>query len=228
MLDLNFLLSGFLILMDLKENLLTGPKISERFSDNEPGKLLPEDHYYTNPLINQNTPDPGVAKLLDSSGWVMVATSSFASKSNNSSAFPLYFSKDLVSWRHVSWVFSPSNWPAWAQDSMWAPEIHPVSGRYIVYYSARGNNGRLACGAAVALSSNPFGPYSDTGRPLVSARSQDLGAGAIDPHYFQDPVTHRQYLLWKEDRPVSLQLTAIYIRQLDRSGLGFKVLLTRY
>ena len=93
MLDLNFLLSGFLVLMDLKENLLTGPKISERFSDNEPGKLLPEDHYYTNPLINQNTPDPGVAKLLDNSGWVMVATSSFASKSNNSSAFPLYFSK---------------------------------------------------------------------------------------------------------------------------------------
>ena len=96
MLDLNFLLSGFLVLMDLKENLLTGPKISERFSDYEPGQLLQEDpvnSYYTNSLLNQNTPDPGVTKLLDNSGWAMVATSSFASKSNNSSAFPLYFSK---------------------------------------------------------------------------------------------------------------------------------------
>lgn len=221
MVNFDFLLSGFLFLLDFKENLLTGPKISERFSVGEPGKSVYKDRvntYYTNPLINENTPDPGVTKLLDNSGWALVSTSSFASKSNKSSAFPIYFSRDLVSWSLVSWVFSPTNWPAWAQDNMWAPELHAVRGRYIVYFTARGSNGRLACGAAIALSDDPFGRYKDIGRPLVEAKARDIGAGAIDPHYFNDPVSGRHYLLWKEDRPISLQLTSMYIQELKPSG----------
>ena len=26
-------------------------------------------------------------------------------------------------------------------------------------------------------------------------------AGVIDPHYFRDPVSQKQYLLWKQDNP---------------------------
>ena len=55
---------------------------------------------------------------------------------------------------------------------MWAPELHNVNGRYIVYYVARSASGHPACGAAVALTSDPFGPYLDTGRPLVTARDR--------------------------------------------------------
>jgi len=221
MVNFNFLLSGFLVLLDLKENLLTGPKISERFSEYEPVESNVVEHY-TNPLIDQNTPDPGVTKLLDNSGWALVSTSSFASKSNKSSAFPIYFSKDLVHWELITYVFSPSTWPVWATDSMWAPEIHSVRGRYIVYFSARGTNGRLASGAAIAASNDPFGLYKDIGKPLVEAKAKDIGAGAIDPHYFRDPVSKNHYLLWKEDRPISLQLTSMYIQQLTSYGTSLK------
>ena len=106
---------------------------------------------------------------------------------------------------------------------MWAPELHAVNGKYIVYFTARGSNGRLACGAALALTSEPFGHYKDIGRPIVEAQSRDIGAGAIDPHYFKDPVSQRDYLLWKEDRPISLHLTSLYIRELTSSGTSFKV-----
>ena len=99
MTNLNFLLSGFLVLLDFKENLFTGPKISERFSDHKKRKVFKKDNinsYYSNPLIPKNTPDPGVTKLLDDSGWALVSTSSFATKSNKSSAFPMYYSKGLL------------------------------------------------------------------------------------------------------------------------------------
>ena len=29
--------------------------------------------------------------------------------------------------------------------------------------------------------------------------------GAIDPHYFKDPLSGRDFLLWKEDKPMALQ-----------------------
>ena len=50
-------------------------------------------NFYSNPVINSNLPDPSVIKLVDGSGWALVATSEFAVKSNTSQAFPTYFSK---------------------------------------------------------------------------------------------------------------------------------------
>ena len=44
-------------------------------------------------VIAENLPDPGVTRLQDGSGWALVATSEHASKQDNSSAFPLYFSE---------------------------------------------------------------------------------------------------------------------------------------
>ena len=58
-----------------------------------------------------------------------------------------------------------------------------MSDRYIVYYAARDMSGQTVCGAAMAQSADPFGPYLDIGRPLVSA-TESVG-GAIDPHYFK-------------------------------------------
>ena len=55
---------------------------------------------YTNPVIATNYPDPGVLKLPDGSGFVMVATSNHAKKCED--VFPILFSKDMVNWEHVS------------------------------------------------------------------------------------------------------------------------------
>jgi len=193
---------------------------SARSINIEAADTFNRDVSYTNPLIPTNTPDPGVTKLMDGSGWVAVATSDHATRSGNSSAFPMYFSRDLVEWQLRSWVFTPATWPSWAEDSMWAPELHNVNGRYIVYYTARGGNGQLSIGAALAQSSDPFGMYLDIGKPLVKP-SESMG-GAIDPHYFKDPLTNKDYLLWKEDKPLTLQPSIIYLHELSLSGIFFK------
>lgn len=67
---------------------------------------------------------------------------------------------------------------------MWAPEIHFVNGRFMVYFSARKkSNSKLAIGVAISTDpKNPFGPYEDYGTPII----EDF-YGAIDIHYFKDP-----------------------------------------
>ena len=60
--------------------------------------------HYTNPVVSSNTPDPGVLKLPDGSGFVMVATSNHAKKCED--VFPILFSKDMVNWEHVSFSWS--------------------------------------------------------------------------------------------------------------------------
>lgn len=224
----SILLNGFLSMIDMKQQLMTGTENGNCCgggaagvkASRSLGGISRPGPRYTNPVRAENSPDPGVTRLADGSGWVAVTTSDHADHQHNSTAFPLLFSRDLVHWEPRGFVFRRGSWPAWAQDSMWAPELHNVNGRYIVYYVARSASGHPACGAAVALTSDPFGPYLDTGRPLVTAR--DSLGGAIDPHYFKDPLSGRDFLLWKEDKPMALQASVIYTRELHPSGLRFQ------
>ena len=101
---------------------------------------------------------------------------------------------------------------------MWAPELHYVNGRYITYFTAADKDDKLNIGAAVATTEDPFGEYEDIGGPLVED-SQSLG-GALDPHYFKDPVSGRDYLLWKEDN--LLEPSLIQIRELRKDGISFR------
>lgn len=55
---------------------------------------------YTNPVVATNHPDPGVLKLPDGTGFIMVATSNHAKKCEP--VFPILFSKDMVNWENVS------------------------------------------------------------------------------------------------------------------------------
>ena len=118
-------------------------------------------------------------------------------------------------------MFTKSNWPAWIKDRLWAPELHHMNGQYLVFFTGGGQDGKLASGVAIATTDDPFGPYKDMGTALTES-PHSLG-GAIDPHYFKDPVTGKDYLLWKEDKPLSLQPSLIYIRELQPSGTAFRV-----
>ena len=222
------LLNGFLSIMDMKQHLMMGTemanccdnhiyKSARSLSTREPGRSV---QYYTNPVISTNAPDPSVTRLADGSGWVAVVTSDHSSRLANPNAFPIYFSSDLVTWTLRSWVFTSQTWPAWARDNMWAPELHNVNGRYILYFTATDYNDRTVIGAAIAQTSDPFGPYLDIGRPLITSM-ESLG-GAIDPHYFKDPRSGRDFLLWKEDVKLPLPASIIYIRELQPSGIFFK------
>ena len=69
---------------------------------------------------------------------------------------------------------------------MWAPEIHFVGGRFLVYYSGRKRfdlGGYLAIGVAISANpESPYGPYLDHGSPII-----DILPGVIDVHWFRDP-----------------------------------------
>ena len=64
------------------------------------------------------------------------------------------------------YVFQGDSWPTWARKDMWAPEIHFVNGRFMVYFSAR-RDLLLCIGVAISKDPlNPFGPYEDFGEPI--------------------------------------------------------------
>jgi arabinan endo-1,5-alpha-L-arabinosidase len=172
--------------------------------------------FYSNPIEKSNNPDPG-AIYVDDLKTVFVAVTT----DNNSDAdkFPIRASKitDLTSWPIVSHVFPSGYKHPWAGQDFWAPEIHFVTGQYVVYYTARKRDtGMLCVGAAYA--NQPTGPFTDIGQPLVLATT----VGFIDATYFHDDTLNKTYLIWKEDgnglRPPE-PYTPIWAQELSRDGL---------
>lgn len=159
---------------------------------------------FSNPVLSNNCPDPGVYK--DGNTYYMVCT--------GGQNFPVYGSPDLIQWTFRRNAFDASSKPKWALDKFWAPEITKVGNRYILYYSAwqRSNQG-FAIG--VASSSKPTGPYKDIGRPLVT----EPKPGVIDAHYFKD-TNGQHYISWKFDGNAVKQPTPVRIQRLQPNGLG--------
>lgn len=161
---------------------------------------------YANPVVDVDCPDPGVVR--DGDTYVMVCTSGGAA-----SAFPIRTSTDLVHWTARGAVFPAGRRPAWARGDFWAPEIHRVGDRWVAYYTARGDDGSLAIGAATAAS--VLGPYTDLGHALV----HDPHPGVIDATEYEAP-DHARYLLWKTDGNAVGARTPIHIQRLAADGLS--------
>jgi len=105
-------------------------------------------------------------------------------------------------------------------QDFWAPEIHFVKGRYLVYFTARDASGVLCVGVAVSQSASPAGPYKDSGRPLLKNGTM----GSIDASFFQykDASGAQVALLyWKNDGNAVGQPTYIFVRRLTADGLEF-------
>ncbi|MGH3658413.1 MAG: family 43 glycosylhydrolase, partial [Micromonosporaceae bacterium] len=90
--------------------------------------------------------------------------------------FPIMRSPDLTSWSYVGDVFTPDTFPTWAKEdsNMWAPSIEYVNGRYHLYFTLRNIAGyeqtpNTAIGVATAPT--PTGPWTDSGRPLVTPKT---------------------------------------------------------
>ena len=163
---------------------------------------------YQNPILAENCPDPGVLRVGEA--YYLVYTSG-----NARAAFPTLRSTDLVHWTRVGSVFPQGKRPSWTRSDFWAPEMHRVGRKYLVYYTARDKTQRLCVG--VAWSDSPTGPWTDLGQPLV----RDERVGMIDPHQFQDR-DGRNYLYWKEDandlRPK--EPTRIFVQELSHDGMS--------
>ena len=102
---------------------------------------------YKNPVIPGDFPDPSVIRVGEDY-WAMTTTGTWAPH------FPALHSRDLVNWRIVGYVFQQK--PAWVKSDFWAPEIVHDRGRFLVYYTARREEGAGKVGTlcvAVATAS---------------------------------------------------------------------------
>ena len=160
---------------------------------------------YTNPVIPSGCADPGVLEVDDT--YYVVCTGG-----SGGAAFRLRTSTDLVHFEQRGHIFPAGQRPTWAINSFWAPELHQVGDRYIAYFTARHSDGQLSIGAATA--SDPLGPYTDLGAPLV----HDAGMGMIDANVFRDG-DGRAYLVWKADGNAVGQPTPIYGQALAADGV---------
>ncbi len=157
------------------------------------GGTVPPSDFYSNPLILPDLPDPDVIQDASTGEWYAFGTTDYWSAYSSSlHILPIMESSDLIHWRFVRDTFSPPGVPptpgsptepAWAGSVfLWAPEVHHIEGRYVMYYAASSS---AAGGSAigVATASSPAGPWHDLGRPLIGPRPNPAGGffDTIDP-----------------------------------------------
>jgi GH43 family beta-xylosidase len=159
---------------------------------------------YANPVLDQDCPDPGVARAGDA--FYMACTGG---------SFPIRRSPDLVMWTTTPANILPDGKAPWSANGgrNWAPEIHEVGGHFVAYFTAVNGANVLSVGAASAPAIE--GPYTDRGGPLV-----EHPQGVIDASYFRD-TGGTPYLLYKIDGNSQGQPTPIFLRELAADGLSF-------
>jgi len=163
---------------------------------------------YTNPIIDDNFPDPTIIRAPD--GWYY-AYGTQTKRAGIIINLQVARSPDLVTWEYVGEGLPEK--PIWAQQSqkIWAPHVSEHGGRYYLYYSAR-PDGADYLSLAVAVADAPTGPFVDSGQPLLSGP----GFTCIDPMAFDDLATGQRLLYWGSG------FGPIWVRELAEDRLGFQ------
>ncbi|UZJ53176.1 hypothetical protein CBS101457_002496 [Exobasidium rhododendri] len=133
-------------------------------------------------------------------------------------------SRDFCSWELSDQDALPGPYPPWSgKDGFkcWAPEVRRApEGRpgYIMYFSTHDWNTDVMCIATAYSPKSPFGPFAFVGDgPIVS---QGYQGGTIDPQPFNDPVSKKNYLIFKNDgNHNQTAQTRIWIQELSPDGL---------
>ena len=105
-------------------------------------------------------------------------------------------SKDRITWKRDSSVFSRNNIPAWFKNDIpekkgdvWAPDIHHRDGKYHLYYSVSAwmnFNSSVGYATNVTLDRNdPRYKWEDHGQ-VISYKNGGEGVNVIDPNAFVD------------------------------------------
>ena len=155
---------------------------------------------FTNPVWNQDFPDPFVLHVGDT--YYAYATN------GDGDQVQTLTSKDLVHWHR-----GPDALPhvgSWGYNgATWAPEVLPrADGSYVLYYTSGQCVGR-------ATAHTPLGPFVDhSPRPLVC--QNDLG-GSIDASPFRSG--NELYLVWKNDGNAVSKATWIWAQRLSADGM---------
>lgn len=125
---------------------------------------------YVNPVYPDTMADPFV--LYHEGAYYAYGTAPGAPDGRR---FPVLRSTDLVRWEPLGYALVPPG-----GTDFWAPEVAFHEGRFYMYYSAQGIEGKDHQ-LRVAVSEAPQGPFIDAGRVLVPDQPF-----SIDPHPFRD------------------------------------------
>lgn len=144
---------------------------------------LKDKVWYSNPVIDSDSPDPTVIKADDGYFYLYYTGGNTG----------IQKSKDLVHWTYIGNAYDESKKPAWEPDAgIWAPDINYIDGKYVMYYSMSKWGGGATCGIGVSVSDTPEGPFTDQGKLF---RSGEIGVhNSIDPFYIDD--NGKKYLFW--------------------------------
>ena len=163
---------------------------------------------YTNPVIDDNFPDPTIIRAADGCYYAYGTQTKRAGTIIN---LQVARSRDLINWDYLGEALPQK--PGWAAVSqkIWAPHVSEHAGRYFLYYSTR-PDGADYFSLAVAVAAAPAGPFVDSGQPLLAGP----GFTCIDPMAFDDPATGRRWLYWGSG------FGPIWVRELAPDRLRFR------
>ena len=156
---------------------------------------------YTNPVINNNAPDPTVIRAKDGTFYAY----STMQRGN----VPVYRSQDMVNWEFVGGAFRQGEVPKFVpKANIWAPDINLIEGKYVLYFSMSTWGGEWEAGIGRAVADSPEGPFTDA---KLLFNSKQIGVqNSIDPVVYQEDG--RKYLIWGSFR-------GIYLTELTEDGL---------
>ena len=172
------------------------------------GNLLAQNKY-TNPVFDQNTPDPSVVQAPDGAFYAY-GTGGTCRKSY-----------DLVHWEDMGIALQRPTWNDSVRTdkegkvhpmrfSLWALDVSRVGKKYLVHYASAywGNETRTGLGVAEGTSPTEF---TDCGKMF---RSTEIGVqNSIDPCYVKDKG--KKYLIWGSFR-------RLYMGRLTKDGKRIK------
>jgi len=146
-----------------------------------------------NPLLEGYYADPEILYSNKTKKYYIYPTSDgFDGWSGN--YFKTFSSDNLTDWKDEGIIVDLRKDVTWANRNAWAPCIveKKVKGKYKYFYYFT-----AAQKIGVASSDNPNGPFTDSGKALVSTRPEGVKGGQeIDPDVFTDPKTGKSYLYW--------------------------------
>jgi arabinan endo-1,5-alpha-L-arabinosidase len=158
-----------------------------------PAAADPAPSTFTNPVFEPDLPDPSIIQDPATGTWYAYGTTDYWTSGPSSlHIMPIIESRSLVDWTFVRNTFSPPGTTAapgsptqlaWTGNPfLWAPEVHLIDGRYVMYYTA---SDTAAGGSAigVATASSPAGPWHDSGGPILGPEPDPQGGyySIIDP-----------------------------------------------
>ncbi len=160
---------------------------------------------FTNPVFDENFPDPGVISAAGT--WYAYGTNS------PSANVPVLTSPDMITWAPQGDAMPEVG--SWAtKGHTWAPEVVAAAGGYLLYYTARSTATNRQC-IGVAFASAPGGPFVDeSDEPLICQADE---GGSIDASPYSG-ADGKLWLHWKNDGNAIGQPTYLYGSALAGDG----------